>query len=71
MDDLLDQREKVIYKWTLSGANTGPGGMGNRVRISGFEEWRIGDDGLVAESLGHFDDAEYHRQLEHSAASEQ
>jgi hypothetical protein len=47
------------------GTNTGPGGTGNRVRISGFEEWRIGDDGLIAESQGHFDQAEYDRQLEH------
>jgi predicted ester cyclase len=70
MDDLLDQGDKVIYKWTLSGANMGPGGTGKRVRISGFEEWRIGGDGLVAESLGHFDSAEYQRQLEHGAAGE-
>ena len=33
---------------------------------SGFEEWTIGDDGLVAESQGHYDRAEYDRQLEHS-----
>jgi predicted ester cyclase len=65
MDDLLDQGERVIYKWTLAGTNTGPGGTGHRVRISGFEDWRIGDDGLVAESLGNFDSAEYQRQLEH------
>ena len=65
MDDLLDQRERVIYKWSLSGTNTGPGGSGQRVRISGFEEWRIGGDGLVAESLGHFDSAACQQQLEH------
>ena len=33
------------------------------VRISGFEEWTIGGDGLILKSLGHFDEAEYHRQL--------
>ncbi|HXF41071.1 MAG TPA: nuclear transport factor 2 family protein [Blastocatellia bacterium] len=65
MDDLLDQDEKVIYKWTLEGSNTGPGGTGHRVRISGFEEWRIGADGLIAESQGHFDSEEYQRQLGH------
>jgi hypothetical protein len=27
--------------------------------------WRIGDDGLIAESLGNFDTAEYQRQVEH------
>jgi len=64
MDDLLDEGERVIYKWTLSGTNSGPGGTGQRVRISGFEEWRMSDDGLVAESQGHFDGAAYQRQLE-------
>jgi len=65
MDALLEQRGKVIYKWTLEGTNSGPGGTGKRVRISGFEEWRIGNDGLVAESLGSFDAVEYQRQVEH------
>jgi hypothetical protein len=34
------------------------------VRISGFEDWLIGDDGLISASLGHFDAAEYQRQLQ-------
>jgi hypothetical protein len=53
-----------VYRWTLVGTNTGPGGTGHRVRISGFEEWTIGADGLIADSLGQFDAAEYQRQLE-------
>jgi uncharacterized protein (TIGR02246 family) len=63
--DRLDVREHggAEYHWTLVGTNTGPGGTGNRVRISGFEEWTIGEDGLIAESQGHFDQAEYDRQL--------
>lgn len=63
MDDLLVGGDRIEYHWTLVGTNTGPGGTGNRVRISGFEKWTIGDDGLVAESQGHFDQAEYDRQL--------
>jgi uncharacterized protein (TIGR02246 family) len=51
------------YRWTLTGTNTGPGGTGRRVRISGYEEWTIGADGLIARSLGYFDEAEYARQL--------
>jgi hypothetical protein len=51
----------------FTGTNTGPGVNRNRVRISGFEEWTFGDDGLVAESQGHYDQAEYDRQLEHGA----
>lgn len=65
MDDLRIQGDRVEYHWTLIGANTGPGGTGRRVRISGFEVWKIGEDGLIAESQGHFDSAAYQRQLEH------
>jgi uncharacterized protein (TIGR02246 family) len=64
MDDLVLQDESAEYRWTLVGTNTGPGGTGRRVRISGFEEWAIGDDGLIATSLGHYDQAEYDRQIE-------
>jgi hypothetical protein len=65
MDDLRVQDGGIEYHWTLIGSNTGPAGTGNRVRIPGFEEWTIGDDGLIAESQGHYDQAEYDRQLEH------
>jgi len=65
MDDFRVQDGGVEYHWTLIGTNTGPGGTGNRVRVTGFEEWTIGDDGLIAESQGHYDQAEYDRQLEH------
>ncbi len=64
MDGLSEQGDRFVYRWTLAGTNTGPGGTGKRVRISGFEEWRIGADGLIAESQGYFDSAEYQRQLE-------
>ncbi len=63
MDSVDVEGERAIYHWTLTGTNSGPGGTGKRVRISGREEWRIGDDGLIAESKGHFDAAEYERQL--------
>ena len=55
----------AVFHWTLTGTNTGPGGTGKRVRISGYELWKIDNDGLVAESKGHFDSAEYERQLKH------
>jgi uncharacterized protein (TIGR02246 family) len=64
MDDLAVDGDEAVYRWTLVGTNTGPGGTGRAVRINGFEEWRIGADGLIAESLGHFDAADYRRQLE-------
>jgi uncharacterized protein (TIGR02246 family) len=65
MDDLVVRGDAVEYHWTLAGTNTGPGGSGRRVRISGVEKWTIGDDGLVAASEGRFDEAAYARQLEH------
>lgn len=63
MDSLKVDGSRVTFHWTLTGTNTGPEGTGKAVRISGFEEWRIGADGLIAESKGHFDEAEYQRQL--------
>jgi len=65
MDKVAHDEEGTKFHWTLTGTNTGPGGTGKRVRISGYELWKIGDDGLIAESLGHFDTAEYERQLKH------
>ena len=65
MDDLVVKGEKIEYHWTFTGTNNGSGGTGNAVRISGYEEWTIGDDGLIAASSGHYDQAEYDRQLEH------
>jgi hypothetical protein len=59
--------ERVLYHWTLVGTHVAPNGTGNRVQISGYEDWRFGRDGLVAESKGHFDAAEYRRQLEGSS----
>jgi predicted ester cyclase len=55
----------AVFHWTLTGMNTGPGGVGKRVRISGYELWKIDNNGLIAESKGNFDSAEYERQLEH------
>ena len=56
------------YRWTLTGTSTGPGGTGQKVRIRGFEEWALGPDGLIKESHGHFNEAEYQRQLKSGVA---
>src|SRR5262249_18371107 len=63
MDDVSVDGTRAVYRWTLAGNNTSPGGTGMSVRISGYEEWTMGADGLIAESKGHFDAAEYERQL--------
>src|SRR3981189_695835 len=65
MDDLMWEDDRIEFHWTFTGTNTGPGGTGKAVRVRGFEEWTIDDDGLIATSLGHYDQAEYARQLEY------
>jgi hypothetical protein len=54
----------VLYHWTFIGTNTGPGGSGNQVRISGYEDWKIGPDGLIADSKGHYDAQDWDRQAQ-------
>jgi hypothetical protein len=64
MDSLTTTSDKTRFYWTLSGTNNGTNGTGNKVKISGFEEWTLNDDGLIQESKGYFDEKEYERQLE-------
>ena len=63
LDDVSLRRDDAIFRWTLVGTNTGPGGTGKPIRISGYEEWKFGDNGLIGESKGHFDELDYQRQL--------
>jgi hypothetical protein len=61
MFDKLEERQNgVEFHWTLMGTHAG---SGNKVRISGYELWKIDNDGLIEKSKGHFDAAEYERQL--------
>ncbi len=65
MNKLVHEPDRTEFHWTLKGTNSGPGGTGKRVRMSGYEVWQLDADGLIAESKGNFDSAEYQRQLEH------
>ncbi len=69
MDAMELQADHVIYRWTLTGTNTGPGGTGNAVQFSGYEDWNIRADGLIAGSRGHFNEVEYQHQLEHGVGA--
>lgn len=62
-DSLSQDGGHPIFHWTWIGTNTGPGGTGKAVHLSGYERWTIGADGLIAVSKGHFDEAEYQRQM--------
>ncbi len=56
--------ERVLFHWTWTGTNTGPGGTGAAVHLSGYEELTIRPDGLIAGARGHYDEAEYRRQVQ-------
>lgn len=62
-DSLEKVGERTHFHWTLTGTASGPGGSGRSVQISGYEDWLLGQDGLIAESLGHMDSDDYARQL--------
>lgn len=64
MDSLVVYNGKYRYYWTFKGTNTGPGGTGNKVDFSGFEEWTINEEGLVQNSIGTYDADDYQRQLD-------
>src|SRR5262245_37243841 len=67
MDELVVRDDGVVeYRWTFTGTSAE---TGRWVRIPGFEEWTIDADGAIAESRGHFDQAEYDRQLREGAGA--
>lgn len=63
LDSLTTNQDKTKFHWTLTGTNNGASGTGNKVSISGFEEWTLNENGLIQESKGRFDQKEYDRQL--------
>lgn len=63
MDSLHTTTNGIEFHWTLTGTNSGIGGTGNKVKISGLEIWQMDKEGLILESNGSFDAAEYSRQL--------
>jgi len=53
----------VVFHWIWTGTNSGPAGTDRYVRIRGFEEWTMDDDGFILDSKGHYDEVDYQRQL--------
>ena len=63
MDNLVIREDGTVeYRWTFTGTSAE---TGKSVRLPGYEEWTIARDGLIAMSRGHYDEAEYDRQLQH------
>lgn len=55
--------DHIEFHWHWTGTNTGTGGTGNAVDLRGYEQWTLDDQGLILESQGNLDEAEYQRQL--------
>ena len=63
MDDLVLREDGIVeYRWTFTGTSAE---TGKTVRVPGSEAWTIAPDGLIAASRGHYDQAEYDRQVQH------
>lgn len=62
-DSLVTKPNGTEFHWTLIATNTGPGGTGNKVDVSGYELWEMGENNLIKKSLGSFPSEEYERQV--------
>ena len=67
LERVEDENGLVVFHWIWTGTNSGPGGTDKFVRIRGYEEWTMEDEGHIAESKGHYDEAELQRQLRSGA----
>lgn len=63
-DSLVPKTKGTEFHWTLMATNSGPGGTGNKVKVSGYELWEMGDNELIKKSQGFFPAEAYNRQLE-------
>jgi uncharacterized protein (TIGR02246 family) len=64
LDDVRRGPYAIEYHWTLVGTHFE---TGSHVRVSGYELWDLGDN-VIQKSDGHFDQAEYDKQVAQGAA---
>lgn len=64
MDELSFFEGDIDFHWTLTGRHSG---TGKSIKISGYEEWILSADLLIADSKRYFDEPEYQRQIETGA----
>lgn len=60
LDELRVAGSHVIFIWTFTGRHAG---TGNALRVKGWEEWDLADDGKIDASKGWFDAEDYARQV--------
>lgn len=69
MDSMSRDGSRVVFRWTWVGTNTGPGGTGRAICLSGYESLALNADGLIEAAQGHFDEADYERQIRTGSSS--
>ncbi len=62
-DRIIEEEGETKWYWTMRGTNTGPGGTGKSIHLSGYEALEFGDHGLIRIARGHFDQNEWDRLL--------
>ncbi|MEK6215930.1 MAG: ester cyclase, partial [Boseongicola sp.] len=60
LDDFRLAGQNAVFAWTLEGHHSE---TKNYVKVPGWEEWELTEDGFVAVGRGRFDAAEYDRQV--------
>lgn len=63
LEQVTQNGSTATFHWRWTGTNTGPGGNGSAVDLRGYEVWTFSSNGLIAMSEGHYDEAEYARQM--------
>ena len=53
VDKLVEEPDRVVFHWRWTG---------NAIDLRGYEVWTFSSEGLIAESLGVFDQDEFRRQ---------
>ena len=61
--ELRQDGDQVEFHWRWTGTETGPGGSGNAVDLTGHEKWTFNGEGFILQSLGYYDEADYERQI--------
>lgn len=63
LEKLEQQAGRVRFHWHWTGTHSDPDGLGQAIDLHGFEEWTLSSNGLIQRSQGHYNEAEYARQM--------
>lgn len=62
-DRTAHEQGEIRWYWTMCGTNSGPGGTGRGILISGYEALALDNEGFIVSAHGHYDQNDWDRQL--------